>query len=78
MKPRHKWVKTESQWNGQEVQRCGTCETERTRDPETKSLFLYRRGKSVRTGRGPIKRPMADDWRAFIAGVYPECIAKEE
>jgi len=76
MKPRHAWDECASQWNGQDVQRCRHCMTERTRDTATASLWLFRRGKATRTNNGPMK-PLTDDWRAFKAGVTPECIIRE-
>lgn len=70
---RHIWQATESQWNGQDVQRCVHCETERTRDTGTKSLFLFRRGRAI----PPNKKPMPETWQGYIAGVTPKCSGPE-
>lgn len=70
---KHMWRGTESQWQGQDVQRCAYCGTERTRDTSTKSLFLYRRGRTTHTNNGPMRKPMSDEWTAFKAGIYPAC-----
>lgn len=70
---RHMWRGTESQWQGQDVQRCAHCDTERTRDVSTKSLYLYRRGRATSTNRNRLAKPLGDAWQAFIAGVYPAC-----
>lgn len=70
---RHKWHGTESQWNGQDVQRCAHCGTERTRDTSTASLYFFRRGRAL----APRGRPMKEDWEAFISGVIPKCAGPE-
>lgn len=71
--PRHKWSPAESQWDGQAVERCAHCSTERTRDTATRSLYLYRRGRAI----SPRRKPLGDDWAAFIAGVIPKCPGPE-
>lgn len=68
---RHKWGPTESMWNGQDVERCAHCDTERTRDTSTASLYLFRRGKAIQ----PNRKPMPEEWAAYKAGVIPKCVA---
>lgn len=70
---RHKWTGTESQWNGQEVQRCAHCGTERTRDHLTRTIYLYRRGRAI----PPNKKPMPEGWQGYVAGVTPKCAGPE-
>lgn len=71
---RHKWEQTESMCDGQPVERCAHCSTERMRDASTRSLYLFRRGRATQ----PSKTPMPDTWMAYVAGVIPKCVAAPE
>lgn len=66
---RHTWKYTDSMWNGQAVHRCAHCGTERTRDPSTRTLWLYRGGRAV----PPNGKPMPETWTGYIAGRMPKC-----
>lgn len=76
---RHKWTDTPNAgWvvdtkvrKGHRIQRCAHCDTERVRDPATKSLFLYRGGRATINGK-----PLGGIWSAFKAGVIPRCVDK--
>ncbi|HZI08137.1 MAG TPA: hypothetical protein VEZ71_29225 [Archangium sp.] len=74
MNARHRWEETLSQANGNPVERCMHCRTERTPDPGTRSLFLYRRGSAI----PPSKKPLGEAWSAFKAGAVPKCIHLED
>jgi hypothetical protein len=70
---RHKWYVTLGQHQGQNVERCERCATERTRDPGTRSLYLFRRGRAI----PPNKKPMPENWQGYAAGVNPKCAGPE-
>lgn len=70
---RHQWRGTGSVWNGQPVERCAQCGTERTRDPATRSQWLYQRGRAV----PPNRKPMPETWTGYVAGVFPKCPGPE-
>jgi hypothetical protein len=71
---KHRWEDTLSLWQGQAVERCMHCRTERTRDDSTRRLYLYRRGSAVR----PNRKPLGEEWEAFKSGVVPRCVQMEE
>lgn len=70
---RHRWEETLSMSEGQPVQRCMNCRTERIPDAATKSLYLYRRGAAM----PPSGKPLGEEWSAFKAGVVPKCLSME-
>lgn len=75
--PRHSWKATGSTEEGQEIQQCSRCETERRRDPATKGLFFFRGGRAI----GPRRIPMHErgyKWHAFVAGVTPKCTGPDQ
>lgn len=67
---RHKWFVTDLGHEDGNVERCQHCDTERTRDTSTRSLYLYRRGRAIQ----PSRKPMPETWAAYIAGVTPKCV----
>lgn len=73
MKPRHKWIATEHSAVSGTIFRCSRCETERTRDVGTNSLYLYRGGRAI-SPRGLSMKPY---WTGFKAGVTPRCVEGE-
>lgn len=69
---RHSWKRTESQRGFHGIERCAHCDTERVRDPSTKTLYLYRGGRATHQGK-PLQ---ADRWAGYIAGVIPRCVER--
>ena len=69
MSPRHKWAKTEAMHDGESVDRCVRCKTERVRDSATSSLYFYRGGFAL----APRGRQLRPEWEAFVSGVIPKC-----
>lgn len=72
MSPRHKWGKTESQENGEPVERCLRCQTERIRDVATKRLYAFRGGRATHRNK-----PLGEKWNFFVSGVTPKCVEVE-
>lgn len=69
MRARHKFTDTESQSEGEVIQRCSVCAVERIPCHGTKTLFRWRRGGAILKGG----KRMSDDWMDFVSGVIPRC-----
>jgi hypothetical protein len=52
------------------VERCIHCDTERTRERGSKTLYLYRGGRAT-VGRGAVS---ADGWSGYT--VVPQCVER--
>lgn len=79
---RHSWKKTGDMPSRRDsfaadpdcpIERCAHCRTERVRDGDATSLWLYRGGNATVRGKA-----LSQDgkWDAFISGVIPQCVER--
>ena len=77
---RHSWKDTGARVEAKEypdgtdpggvIERCAHCDTERTREHGSRTLYLYRGGKAT-AGRGVVS---ADGWSGYT--VIPQCVER--
>jgi hypothetical protein len=72
---RHSWKNTGSQRGFDTIERCAHCGSERVSAPGTETLYEYRGGKA-QDPRTLGSLPQDGSWRAFPAGIIPQCMER--
>lgn len=69
---RHSWKPVTLPDLSNPADRCAHCDTERTRDESTKSLYAFRGGRATHNHK-PVP---AGRWTFFVSGVIPLCVER--